>query len=71
MKYTYKTVTDSRGNVERYRCWKEEFKDAQGCITINRNQLIKLNGKKVTWCALHQFNQLSPSQLKSIQLKYK
>ncbi len=71
--YTYKTVTDKNGNVERFRCWDENFKDedSENVITIKRHQLIKLNGEKVVWFSNSELKQMSKKQLDSIQLKYK
>ena len=72
-KYTYKSVTDKNGNVERFRCWNEDFKDMDTgkIITIGRRQLIKLNGEKVEWYSNFELKRMSVAQRKSIQLKYK
>lgn len=50
-KYTYKTVKTKGGNVHRFRCWTENFKDEDTgqLIPIDRHRLIKVNGKKVVW----------------------
>ncbi len=72
-KVTYKTEIDKRGNVRRFKCWKEEFKDEDGgkSIFINRQQLIKLNGDKVVWYSHGELNRMTKKERKSIELKFK
>lgn len=50
-KYTYKTTTTKAGNIHRFRCWVENFKDEDTgrLVPIKRSRLIKVNGRPVTW----------------------
>lgn len=50
-KYTYKTEIDVTGNVIRYRCWIENFKDMDtgNIVPIKRQRRIKVNGLPVYW----------------------
>lgn len=73
MKYTYKTETDKNGNSMRYKCWIEVFKDEDSGkpISIKRHELIKVNGEKVRFYGMSELKRMSPSQRKSIQIKFK
>jgi hypothetical protein len=72
-KFSYKTETDKKGNVIRYRCWQEFFKDEDSgkLISIQRKQMIKCNGQAVAWYPNRLLKKMSPAERKAIELPLK
>ena len=71
MRYTYSSTTDKKGNVTRWRNWKEEFKDEDTgkSVTIPRKEPIKYNGEKLVWYSSSQLRKMSKQQRESIKPK--
>jgi len=72
-KFTYTSKVDKKGNVSRYRCWFETFKDEDSgeTIKLKRHELIKYNGEPVRFYGLSELKKMNKQQLASIKLKSK
>lgn len=69
----YKTKTDERGNVLRVRTWVENFVDEYTgkVVSINREELIKVNGVAVKFYRTSELKAMTPSQRKAIEIKWR
>lgn len=69
-KYTYKTETDKKGNIIKYRCWQETFKDNDTGKdhVLNRQEPIEINGEAVRFYSDSELRSMSKSERKEISL---